>query len=89
MQHGEYKIKIKTWCITLYVAAVGFCLTPKLKTDYSKVYDFLPLIPVIFFWFLNAYKDYFSKQYQKNKRHDRINRIFNNLYDFSFEELKQ
>lgn len=71
-QHEEYKIKIKTWCISLYVAAVGFCLTSKAKTEYSQIYDFLPLIPLIFFWFLNAYRDYFSEKFKKHKRHDKV-----------------
>lgn len=89
MQHGQNIIKIKSWCVTLYVAAIGFCFTTKMKADHSQIYDFLPLIPVIFFWFLNAYKDYFSEMYQRNQRHKKIEEIFSNLYDYSFEDLKE
>lgn len=89
MQHGQNIIRLKSWCITLYVAAIGFCLTTKLKADYSKIYDFLPLIPVLFFWFLNAYKDYFSEMYQKNQLHEKIKEIFSSLYDYSFEDLTE
>jgi hypothetical protein len=88
-QHEEYKIKIKTWCITLFVAAIGFCLTSKATKDYSKIYDFLPLILVIFFWFLNSFKDYFSEKFKKHERHDKVKQIFSDLYDYSLEDLRR
>ena len=55
MHNSQYRIQLKGWCIAVFMASLGFCISKDILYCY-----FFPLITVIIFWFYNTYENYMS-----------------------------
>lgn len=81
----DYKIKLKTWCITLFMVSAGFCL----KENFRNFTWILPFAPVIIFWFLHSYREYFEERYYEPPEENRILNVLSEIYDYSLDDLKK
>jgi hypothetical protein len=82
--HNDVINRVRNWCITLYMAAIGFCL---LNTENRNlIFYALSLIPVIWFWFYTAYHRYFADIYFNHEDYKKMKNILYNLHSLSHEE---
>jgi len=93
-QIEQYKIKLKTWCITLFMVSIGFCLKEGFNTNDSfkeYLFWFLPFAPVIVFWFHHAYKENIIKLSYVSEEVQKITKTLSELYDekYTLEKLRK
>jgi hypothetical protein len=70
---------IKGWCITLAVALIALLE----KKDINKCYIAFSFIPLLFFWFLDAYFIKVERQYRK--LYDEVRKEEDEKIDFSMD----
>jgi len=85
--HNDVINRVRNWCVTLYMAAIGFCLYNREKIE--PILYILPLIPVIWFWLYIAYHRYFADFYLNHKDYKKMKNILYNLHSLSREELSK
>lgn len=83
----EYTLKLKSWALTIFLASAAYSIQK--RDEIGNVFYFLPLIPVLLFGFLYAYKMYSIERYLQHGKFKYIEAAINNLYDYSYEELKE
>jgi hypothetical protein len=83
-RRSRYYIQLKTWCITLFIATVGFALQIK---DYQNLILVFSGVLVFMFWFNHAYKEYLSKQNNEKEIIINFNIVLSKLYEYSYPEL--
>ena len=86
-QSIQYQITLKTWCVTLFMASVGFCLTASSNTNYRPIFNLLPFFPILLFWFYHSYRDYITELRQSDEHLKEISKLLSEFYEFSYEEL--
>jgi hypothetical protein len=82
----EYKIRLKTWCVTIFMFSAGFCI--KEKESVGVIFYFLPFFPVLLFWFHYAYMDYLQQRTEKHPNAAKLTTVMRNIYEYSSDELK-
>lgn len=70
---------IKGWCITLVVALIALLE----KEDINKCYIAFSFLPLLFFWFLDAYFIKVERQYRK--LYDEVRKEEDEKIDFSMD----
>ncbi|EKY09107.1 hypothetical protein HMPREF9075_01485 [Capnocytophaga sp. oral taxon 332 str. F0381] len=70
---------IKGWCITLAVALIALLE----KEDINKCYIAFSFLPLLFFWFLDAYFIKVERQYRK--LYDEVRKEEDEKIDFSMD----
>ena len=83
----QYKIKLKTWCITLFMVSAGFCL----KEDFKNFTWLLPFAPVILFWFIHSYREYLDGHYYEFFPGAGYNiwNVLSEIYEYSLDDLNK
>lgn len=70
---------IKGWCITLAVALIALLE----KEDINKCYIAFSFLPLLFFWFLDAYFIKVERQYRK--LYDEVRKVEDEKINFSMD----
>ncbi|MCK4662383.1 MAG: hypothetical protein KAT68_05930 [Bacteroidales bacterium] len=71
IQHDIYCIHFKGWCIVVFMASLGFCLTQD-----PFYFYFFPLITVLIFWYNDLYQ-----HYMRNDTSDDLENNYNLIND--------
>ena len=87
LQHS-YLMKIKSWCLTLFMIAVGFSLKSQDVLN-GYTYFLLPVIPVLLFWTLHSYMEYFKSIYPERYHLQLLQKHLISLLSYSNRELEQ
>lgn len=83
----EYSLKLKSWSIVVYMAAIGFCLSD--KNNLGIIYYFLPILPVLIMWLLHAYIANRISKYMNHGDWGKINSYLKNIFKYSYKELEE
>lgn len=70
---------IKGWCITLAVALIALLE----KKDINKCYIVFSFLPLLFFWFLDAY--FIKVERQHRKLYDEVRKVEDEKINFSMD----
>lgn len=82
--------RARNWCITLFMAAIGFCFIYKGKICLPLfMFYTLPLIPVIWFWIYSAHQRIYADIYERHEDFEPMLNIFFSLPFLSKTELEK
>lgn len=81
---AEISMKIKNWCITVWLLAIGLTIQTEIE-NYSAMYSIF--VSIFAFWFLNIFYSHYGKI--RKQRLEKICFTLNNLFFYSTEDIME